>query len=488
MPRRDVSGRPVFPPGPHARRHHSLSSSRLIAPSRCAGCGGPRREAGGGGFCPSCWKGLPRFETGSTCPRCAIPTGGTLCRGCAASEPPVERAVAFGPYEGGLKRLVHAVKFQGYDIAAAPAGALLADAVRGEGIDAPDAVVAVPSTRRRNRERGYDPGALLAEELGRRLSIRLIPALARVRETPPQSALGASERRSNVAGAFRGRPIAAGRSLLLVDDVMTTGATAFAAAGALRDAGARRVDLAILARTPEPEMHEPFRPTRRRLDPLHPARRRPPGGAPIRRGGDAGGRDRHRAVARRRGGDGDPRRPGRERDAPRADRGRARRVPPGARRHRRERPSGEHVGQADGGGAQRSTPISARRNLAAICRKAAGHGIFVRLDMEDTPYTEKTIRLALDLKAEFGNVGTVLQAYLRRSLSDLDRLGRGADERPDLQGDLQREAGTGLQGPRRRRPELRRDGGEAPRLRRLRGHRDPRRGMRPERRSRRSTG
>ncbi len=152
-----------------------------------------------------------------------------------------------------MKRLVHAMKFQGFDIAAAPAGARLADAVRREGIDAPDAVVAVPSTRGRNRERGYDPGALLAEELGRRLSLRILLALTRVRETPPQSALGASERRSNVAGAFRGRPIAAGRSLLLVDDVMTTGATAFTAAGALRDAGARRVDLAILARTPEPD-------------------------------------------------------------------------------------------------------------------------------------------------------------------------------------------------------------------------------------------
>ena len=67
-------------------------------------------------------------------------------------------------------------------------------------------------------------------------------------------------------------------------------------------------------------------------------------------------------------------------------------------------------------------PDLARRNLSAICRKAAGSGIFVRLDMEDSPYTEKTIRLALDLKAEFGNVGVVLQSYLRRSLSDLDRL------------------------------------------------------------------
>jgi ComF family protein len=238
----------IFPPASSLALFLSL-----IAPSRCAGCGRPRRGAGGGGFCRSCWEGLPRFEAGSTCPRCALPTGGMLCRGCASSEPPVARTVAFGPYEGGLKRLVHVMKFQGFDIAAAPAGARLADAVRRSGIDASDAVVAVPSTRDRNRERGYDPGALLAQELGRRLSLRILPALTRVRETPPQSALGASERRSNVAGAFRGRPIAAGRSLLLVDDVMTTGATVFTAARALRDAGARCVDLAILARTPEPD-------------------------------------------------------------------------------------------------------------------------------------------------------------------------------------------------------------------------------------------
>lgn len=67
-------------------------------------------------------------------------------------------------------------------------------------------------------------------------------------------------------------------------------------------------------------------------------------------------------------------------------------------------------------------PDLARRNLSAICGKAAASGIFVRLDMEDSPYTESTIRLALELKAEFGNVGVVLQAYLRRSLADLDRL------------------------------------------------------------------
>ena len=67
-------------------------------------------------------------------------------------------------------------------------------------------------------------------------------------------------------------------------------------------------------------------------------------------------------------------------------------------------------------------PVLARENCAAICRKAAEHGLFVRLDMEDTPFTEATIQLALDLKSEFPNVGIVIQAYLRRSLKDLDRL------------------------------------------------------------------
>jgi len=157
------------------------------------------------------------------------------------------------PYEGGLRRLVHALKFDGHDILAAPAASRLATEVRRRGLDGVDAVVPIPSTRRRNRERGYDPAALLGEALARRLGLRLLPALVRVKETPPQSLLNAAERRANVAGAFRARASAAGRSFLVVDDVLTTGATAFAAADALRAAGARRIAVAVLARTPEPD-------------------------------------------------------------------------------------------------------------------------------------------------------------------------------------------------------------------------------------------
>jgi ComF family protein len=172
----------------------------------------------------------------------------------------VTRAAAVVRYEGVARRLVHALKFRGHDILVAPSGALMAETARVHGFDrGSGAVVPVPSTKRRNRDRGYDPGALLAEEVARRLGRPLRTLLRRVREAPPQSTLPAAQRRRNVHGAFAASPSARGADLLLVDDVMTTGATAFEAARALREAGASRVDLLVLARTPEavPLPHAP---------------------------------------------------------------------------------------------------------------------------------------------------------------------------------------------------------------------------------------
>ena len=128
----------------------------------------------------------------------------------------------------------------------------MAAAARARGLDDRlDAVVAVPSTALRNRDRGYDPAALLAEEVARELGRPFRPLLSRVREAPPQSRVPASGRLANVRGAFASSPRARGLRLLLVDDVMTTGATAFEAARALGSAGASAVALLVLARTPE---------------------------------------------------------------------------------------------------------------------------------------------------------------------------------------------------------------------------------------------
>lgn len=225
----------------------------LLVPSRCAVCEAPRVDLGGGGVCRSCWAALPVLDAAAGCPHCALPSGGSPCAVCRLHPPAVTRAAAFGLYAGGLRTLHHAFKFGGWDLLAAPLGERLAALARSTAIaSGADALVPVPSTRRRNRERGYDPAMLLADETGRLLATPRRALLSRTRETPPQSTLPAAERRGNVEGAFASSPRARGRVLVLVDDVVTTGATLFAAARALREAGARDVRALVLARTPEP--------------------------------------------------------------------------------------------------------------------------------------------------------------------------------------------------------------------------------------------
>jgi ComF family protein len=226
----------------------------LLVPSRCGVCDEPRAEAGGGGVCPACWASLPRLAPEAACPLCALPGDGGPCASCRREAPPLARTAAWGLYAGGLKTLLHAFKFRGWDLLAEPCGERLADAAR-DGVLArgADALVPVPSTRRRNRARGYDPAALLAESAGRRLRLPVRGLLARTRETAPQSGLPAARRHANVEGAFAASPSVRGRTVVLVDDVATTGATLFSAARALAEAGAAEVRGLVLARTPEPE-------------------------------------------------------------------------------------------------------------------------------------------------------------------------------------------------------------------------------------------
>lgn len=224
----------------------------LLAPSRCGVCAAPRVDLGGGGVCRACWASLPLLDAASACPRCALPGNGSLCASCRLAPPAVTRTAAFGLYAGGLRTLHHAFKFKGWDLLAAPLGGRLAALAEATGItDGAHALVHVPSTARRNRERGYDPAVLLADETGRHLDTPHRVLLSRGRDTPPQSSLSAPGRRANVKGAFAASPRAAGRVLVLVDDVVTTGATLFEAADALRAAGAAEVRALVLARTPE---------------------------------------------------------------------------------------------------------------------------------------------------------------------------------------------------------------------------------------------
>jgi ComF family protein len=151
-----------------------------------------------------------------------------------------------------LRAVVHALKF---DAAPGLAGPLVEAAWSGPGFAAaarPDLVVPVPLHRLRRRERGYDQAALLAAQFAARAGAPLVGALGRTRATRQQARLPAAARRVNLAAAFAVREpgVVRGRTVALVDDVVTTGATADAAAAALAAAGARRIEIWCVAYEP----------------------------------------------------------------------------------------------------------------------------------------------------------------------------------------------------------------------------------------------
>lgn len=214
----------------------------LVYPPRCAACGAP---SGPAAFCPLCEEALEPVPPG--CRRCGLPGPDEVCGGCLAHPPAFDGLQAGGLYGGPLGDAVRGLKYGGRAAAARPLGGWLAGRVR---LPPGAAVVAIPLARGRRTARGYDQAALLAGHLAAAAgATRLRAALRRVRETPPQVGRSRAARARNVAGAFRAEArMVAGRDLVLVDDVVTTGATADAAAAALKAAGARSVAVVALAR------------------------------------------------------------------------------------------------------------------------------------------------------------------------------------------------------------------------------------------------
>jgi len=214
----------------------------LVYPPRCAACGEPAPEP----FCAVCAEAVDPVPPG--CARCGQPGPDALCGACRAAPPAFDAVRAGGLMGGPLADAVHAFKYRGRAALARPLGAWLAARAT---LDPGAVVVSIPLARGRRLERGYDQAALLADGLARAAAARprrLRAALRRVRETPPQVGRTREERARNVAGAFEATPAVSGRDVVLVDDVLTTGATADAAAAALRRAGARSIVVVALAR------------------------------------------------------------------------------------------------------------------------------------------------------------------------------------------------------------------------------------------------
>jgi len=193
-----------------------VSLLEVLAPSRCAGC-----ERSGRVLCEDCVQAIE-----------------------ATPPPVIAGARAAFAYQAEVRRVLHHGKFR--DCRSALRALAWMGAAR---LEPPPAagVTAGPLSGRRAGERGYNQAEVVARGLADFHRVRIAGLLARIRDTPPQSLLDSPARQSNVAGAFAASAHAAGATVWLVDDVLTTGATAAAARQALLDAGAARVEIAVLA-------------------------------------------------------------------------------------------------------------------------------------------------------------------------------------------------------------------------------------------------
>jgi ComF family protein len=194
-----------------------------------------------------CWSGIKRYS-GPACRICSTPLSSEfadVCAGCLRNPPPFSRAKGFGIYEGALADAIHHYKFRGIRRLHAPLGRLMLD-LELSGIDA---LVPVPLTVRKLRERGFNQSLLLARVISRNTGVPLIfNGLLKREGTLPQIGLSAAARISNIRRAFSAERRFDGMRVMLVDDVMTTGATARECSKELLKAGAKEVVVFVLAR------------------------------------------------------------------------------------------------------------------------------------------------------------------------------------------------------------------------------------------------
>ncbi len=250
------------------------SISSVLLPATCRLCEQPLLHASRTPVCPECWRLIQPQDPDNLCSRCgeqlgfgdlrfavqARFPGQNLCEMCERARPPFAQAVAYGVYDGPLRALIHLLKYENLASCAQPLGERLALAIASLGSLPPETlVVPVPLHRTKYSERGFNQTLLLAEgalAALRRLSphkrLRLAEdALLRTRRTESQAGLSPHQRRRNLRGAFQvpHPEQIAGRPVLLIDDIYTTGATARECSRVLLDAGAASVSVATLARS-----------------------------------------------------------------------------------------------------------------------------------------------------------------------------------------------------------------------------------------------
>ena len=232
-------------------------AARLSWRSACAGHCEVCRGWTAGRLCVPCRRRFAAIQPRCRCCGLRLGVANDRCGTCLREPPPVEQTLCIADYGFPWDRLVLRFKHDQAPELATLLADCLADAAQQARMALPEAFVPVPLTDRRLAERGYDQAWELARRLGRRLQVPARPDLIERRfDGRQQAGLSRAQRLTNLRGAFAvsadGPQLVQGRHLALVDDVLTTGATAHEAARVLLDAGAQRVDLWVVARTPAP--------------------------------------------------------------------------------------------------------------------------------------------------------------------------------------------------------------------------------------------
>jgi ComF family protein len=218
-----------------------------LLPQQCFLCG---QASGDAPLCAPCRASLPMLPE-SVCPRCALPTPRSgVCGACLKKAPHFDATFAGFRYGFPVDKLVQALKYS-HRLALANffSDALIANHQNAIGVHA-DAIVPLPLSKERLRQRGFNQAAEIARPLARQLKLPLLlDACHRPVDTPPQASLPWQARRKNIRGALECTGDLSGKSLIVVEDVMTTGATLDEFARTLKKQGATRVTSWVVART-----------------------------------------------------------------------------------------------------------------------------------------------------------------------------------------------------------------------------------------------
>lgn len=220
----------------------------ILFPETCPICKMPAKSHSTAPICADCWQTVSPYG-GPVCRRCGKPLVSgvsTTCGECLQDEPSFVYARSFGLYEGILRKAINLLKYHNVKRLSKPLSAIILSLK----IPAADAVIPVPLHENRLRQREFNQSALLAKHIGKSLGIEVIlNRLVKIKDTMPQVGLRSQDRRKNIKKAFEVRrtELIEGKNIILIDDVITTGATVRECSRVLKKAGAENIYVTTLA-------------------------------------------------------------------------------------------------------------------------------------------------------------------------------------------------------------------------------------------------